>query len=280
MKKRINIARTVIFAVFVLIIILWAVPLVWAVLTSFKQEAEIRAGGFTFLPQVWSLENYERLLGNPDRAPVVKWFLNSLIISGGGVISSLCIVSMAAYGYSRLEFKGRDRLFLTLMALSMLPSIAGTIPLYKIISMFGWVNHKVAVIVPGLGGMGNVFLMRQFMLGIPKDFDESAKIDGATSWQIFLRIIVPMSKPILAVVALFSFTGSWNDFLWPSIVFNDVEAMPLTAGLQLLLGSYGTFEIGVVLAGTCLALIPTLVLYLFAGKYFMMSLSLNAGIKG
>ena len=137
----------------------------------------------------------------------------------------------------------------------------------------------MAMIVPAASGVFNIFLVRQFMDNIPKDFDEAAQIDGAGEFTIFTKIILPLVKPVLLVVALFSFTGSWNDFLWPSIVFNDVERMPITAGLQLLQGMYDV-KPGLLMAGALIAIVPTFILYLFAQKYFLQSMSLSAGVKG
>jgi multiple sugar transport system permease protein len=123
-----------------------------------------------------------------------------------------------------------------------------------------------------------LFLVRQFALGIPKALDESAKIDGANEFQIFFHIILSLLKPVLTVVALFSFTGSWNDFLWPSIILNSVDTMPITPGLQLLQGQYLTYP-GLGTAGALICLVPSLLLYLFAQKYFMQSMTLSAGVK-
>lgn len=276
-KKMIKLAA---FFLLLVVIVIWAMPLVWAVLTSFKPEQEIKTGGFSFLPDQWTIENYAKILGNKDTAPIVKWFGNSMVISCSVAIVTVVIVAITAYGYARLNFKWRDEIFFIIMAISLFPSIINIIPLYQMISKLDWVNNKLAMIVPGLGAVTNIFLVRQFLMGIPKDFDEAAKIDGASEFQIFGRIILPMMKPVLTVVALFSFTASWNDFLWPAIVFNDVDRMPLTAGLQLLQGAYGNFQIGAILAAACLALVPTFILYLGAQRYFMQSLSLNSGIKG
>ncbi len=255
-------------------------PIFWAVCTSFKTESEIKTKGFGFLPQKWTIENYLNILKNTDNAPIVRWFCNSMFIATIVAVLTVFLVALTAYGYSRLQFKYRDQLFFFIMAVSLFPSVTNIIPLYQVISWFDWVNTPVAMILPALGGVTNVFLARQFLLGVPKDFDEAAKIDGAGEFDVFFRIILPVMKPILTVVALFSFTGSWNDFLWPTIVFNDVEKMPLTAGLQLLQGAYGGFQIGPILAGACLAMIPTFILYLFAQKYFLQSMSLGSGIKG
>lgn len=280
MKNRTRAARCAVFVFLTLTAAVWIIPIMWAVFTSFKTETEIKTKGFGFLPKVWTAENYVNILQNTDNAPIVRWFVNSMVMAVAVVLLSLIIVSLTAYGYSRLKFKYRDQLFYTIMAISLFPSVINIIPLYKIISVFDWVNNAMAMIIPGLGGVTNIFLVRQFSLGIPKEFDEAARIDGAGEFRIFTMVILPMLKPVLTVVALFSFTGVWNDFLWPTIVFNDVEKMPLTAGLQLLQGAYGGFQLGPILAAACIAMIPTFLLYLFAQKYFLQSMSLSAGVKG
>jgi multiple sugar transport system permease protein len=194
------------------------------------------------------------------------------------VILVLIVTSLAAYGYARLDFKGNNLIFSFLLASMMFPAIVNLIPLYDIMNSLGWVNSQLALIVPGAGSVGNVFLVRQFALNIPKSFDESAKIDGASEFQIFTRIILPMLRPVLIVTALFSFTGSWNDFLWPSVVMSGIDQLTITPGLQLLQGQYITYP-GLGAAGAVIAIIPTLLLFLFAQKYFMESLTLEAGLK-
>lgn len=257
---------------------IWIAPIIWAFFTSFKEEVEIVNQIHRLLPINWVLTNYTRVLFSTS-TPVLNWFFNSLFISFSHTILVLTVVSLSAFGYTRLKFKGRDALFFFLLGTMMFPSVVNLIPLFAIVDSFGWINSPLAVIVPGAAGVFNVFLVRQFMLGIPKEFDESARMDGANDLQIFLKVILPLIKPVLTVVALFSFTGSWNDFLWPSIVFNDIRSLPLTPGLQLLQGTYHQ-QIGSLLAGALFALIPTFCLYLLAQKYFMESLALSSGVKG
>jgi multiple sugar transport system permease protein len=150
-----------------------------------------------------------------------------------------------------------------------------------IVHRLGWVNTPLAVIVPGIAAVGNVFLVRQFMTGLPKSYDESARMDGASDFTIYLKIIVPLIKPVLIVTSIFSFTGSWNDFLWPTIVLNDVRQLTITAGMLLLQDIYGNYMMmGQLMASAFLAMIPTSLLFLFAQKYFIESLNLNTGLKG
>ncbi len=257
---------------------IWMFPVLWAVLTSFKSEYEIQGSGFHLIPKEWTLENYLKLIVDNDSTPVFKWFLNSLIIAVGHMLLVLVIVSLAAYGFTRLQFRFRNQLFAVLLSTMMLPSVINLIPNFKIVDSLGWTNTFLAVIVPGAASVYNLFLVKQFMDGIPKELDESALVDGANRFQIFWHIILPLSRPVLTVVALFSFTGSWNDFLWPSIVMTDIDRLPITPGLQLLQGQYMTYP-GIGTAGAILALLPTFLLYLVAQKNFMQSMSLNSGIK-
>lgn len=259
--------------------IIWLVPLLYGVLTSFKSEMELLTSGSRLLPIEWVLTNYTELLVNNTSAPLVRWFLNSLFISVSHTILVLFVVSFSAFAYSRLSFKGKNVLFSFLLATMMFPGVVNLIPLYKIMDILGWVNTPWAMIVPGAAGVFNIFLVKQFMDNIPKDFDEAAQIDGASELTIFTRIILPLIKPVLLVVTLFSFTGSWNDFLWPSIIFNDIEKMPITSGLQLLQGMYQA-QPTLLMAGALIAIVPTFILYLFAQKYFLQSMSLSAGVKG
>lgn len=278
MKKK-SISNIIALLFLIVMAAIWLVPLLYGVLTSFKSEMELMTAGFKLLPIEWVLTNYTELLVNNTSTPLVQWFTNSLVISVSHTLLVLVVVSFSAFAYSRLQFRGKNVLFSFLLATMMFPSVVNLIPLYKIVDIFGWVNSPLAMIVPGAAGVFNIFLVKQFMDNIPKDFDEAAQIDGASDFTIFARIILPLIKPVLLVVALFSFTGSWNDFLWPSIVFNDIEKMPITSGLQLLQGMYQA-QPTLLMAGALVAIIPTFILYLFAQKYFLQSMSLSAGVKG
>ena len=280
MKKKTSLRRFIIGLLVGLICLIWVLPICYGILSSLKSEIEIKDLNFHFIPQTWTLENYKYVLTSTGNTPVLKWLVNSLVISTVSAAGSVILLSLAAYGYTRIKWKGRDKVFYCMLALSFFPQIVNIIPLYQIVNMFGWVNKMAAVIVPSLAGVTNMFLMRQFMLGIPKNFDEAARIDGAGEFTIYSRVIMTMMKPVVTVVVLFTFTSQWNDLLWPSIVFNDVQKMPLTPGLQLLMGAYGNFYLASILTAAVVSIIPTFLLYIFAQKYFLQSLSLSSGVKG
>lgn len=259
--------------------IIWIVPLLYGVMSSFKSNIEMQSVGFRFLPINWILTNYTRLLQNTANTPVFRWFWNSIVISGGSTILVLVVTSLSAFAFSRLRFKGKEPLFIFLLSTMMFPAVMNIIPLYKIMTFLGWANTPWAMIFPAATGAFNIFLVRQFMDNIPIAYDEAARIDGASDWQIFRIVILPLIKPVLYVVALFTFTATWNDFLWPSIVFSDINKMPITPGLKLLQGMY-VADIPTLMAGAIIAIIPTFILYLVAQKYFLQSMLLSVGVKG
>lgn len=269
------------FSILCVIVIIAVIPLFWILISSFKIDSEInKAGGFMFLPKTWTLRNFKEILNfNNKQLPVYHWFLNSIIVSGSQTVVAVIIYSMSAYAYAKLKFKGRDVIFLGIMFLSSFPAITNVIPLYKIMHTLGWLNNLIALVVPGLAGVLNIFLIRQFMYAIPDVILESARIDGAGEWRTFAGIVIPNCKPILIAVGLFTFTGSWNDFLWPSIVINNIDRLTLTAGLQLAKGVYGN-QVARMCTIATIAIIPMIVLYLFTQKYFVKGISLDSGVKG
>lgn len=271
-------AQALAFIFLFLFSIFWLFPMAWTILSSFKSEVEIMKTGYRFTPIDWVLDNYKEILAS-NTAPIFLWFRNSIFISTIHTLLMLLISSLAAYSFARLEYKGRDFIFWSLIATMMFPAVVNLIPTFKIVHLLGWINTPWAVIVPGLGGVFNIYLIRQFLLGIPKTLDEAARIDGASPLQIYWRIILPLSRPVLTVVALFSFTGSWNDFLWPSIVMNDIDRMPLTPGLKLLQGAFSA-QLGPLSSAAVIAIVPPIILYLFAQKYFLSGINLSSGVKG
>lgn len=276
-------AKTSWFAFGILFVIAFIalIPLVWILISSFKVHQEVvQAGGFLYLPKTWTLKNFTELLSASNKQlPIYYWFVNSIIVSGSQTVLAVVIYSMAAYAYAKLHFKGRDVIFYTIMFLCSFPAITNIIPMYKMMHMFHWLNKPIALIVPGLAGIYNIFLIRQFMLAIPDVILESARIDGASEFRIYRQIILPSCKPILIAVGLFTFTGSWNDFLWPSIAINNLDRLTLTAGLQLAKGVYAN-QVPQMSAIATVAIAPMIVLYLFTQKYFVKGISLSSGVKG
>lgn len=269
------------FGLLFVLAVITLIPVLWIIISSFKVETEvIQAGGFLFFPHTWTLENFAEILSfHNKQLPVYYWFLNSFIVSGIQTLLAVFLFSLSAYAYAKLHFKGRDFIFIAMMFLSSFPAITNIIPMYRIMHNLHWLNHLVSLIVPGLAGVYNIFLIRQFMIGIPDSLLESARIDGAGEFYIYRKIIVPCCKPILIAVGLFCFTGSWNDFLWPSIAINNIDRLTLTAGLQLAKGVYGN-KIAQMSAIATIAIIPMIILYGFTQKYFVKGINISSGVKG
>ncbi|WP_026674028.1 carbohydrate ABC transporter permease [Alkalihalobacterium bogoriense] len=281
MFKNIKVSKYLSYLFLIIVSAIWVIPVIFGISTSFRSQTEVVNEGFRLLPVNWIVDNYVAILHNTSSAPIMQWIWNSVFIATTHTLLVIAVISITGYGYTRMKFKGRDALFFTLLAISFFPNVVNLIPSYKIIDILGWVNTPWAMIVPGLAGMANIFLVRQFMKGVPMELDESARVDGASDFTIFFRIVLPLIKPILIVCGLFSFVGSWNDFLWPVIVYTDVQKMPVTAGLLLLQDVYGNYRmIGQLMGSAVLAIIPTLLLFFFAQKYFISAINLNSGIKG
>lgn len=280
-RKKISAEKTVSFIILLFFAVLFIVPMVWVFLSAFKVDAELkRAGGFMFLPQTWTLQNFIEILDPAnEKVPIYKWFGNSVLVAGIYTVISIIIVSMSAYAYGKLKFKGRDVLFLAVLFISSFPAIVNIVPLYQTMKVLKWVNTPMALIFPGLAGTFHIFLVKQFMIDIPDSIIEAGKIDGAGDIRIFFSLVFPMLKPILVVVGIFSFTGIWNDFLWPSIVMNDVDKLTLTAGLQLARGTYETF-VSKLSAVSVVSIAPMILLYCVAEKWMVKGVQISAGVKG
>lgn len=279
-KKHLKPAQVVSFSVLLIFAIIFLIPLLWIILSAFKVDMEInQAGGFMFFPNTWTLDNFAEILRpNNRQLPVYNWFANSFFISITHSILAVLVTSSSAYAYAKLTFKGRDTIFLLMLLLSTFPAITNIIPMYRLMLNFGWLNTPWALIVPGLAGIMSIFLIRQFLYGIPDSLLEAARIDGSNDFGIYFRLILPLSKPILTVVALFSFTGNWNDFLWPTIAINNIDNLTLTAGLQLARGVYGN-QVARMSTIATVAVVPMIILYLLMEKHFAKGLSIQSGVK-
>ena len=273
-KKKIDVSQIIVISILCVICLLWVFPLIYIVLTSFRTDKSIMFEGFQFFPTKWTLLTYKSVLANTSDAPIVKWFINSLISSLVTALLVVLLSALSAYGFSRLRFKGKKPLFGFLMLTMMIPSVITLIPNYVTISTLGLKNNLLALILPSLGGVTNIFLIRQFLYSVPKELDEAAAIDGAGRFRTFFQIILPQIIPVLITVGLFTFLGSWNDLLWPSIVMTDVENRTLTAGLSLLSGQYDR-EKASLMASTVLSVIPVMVIYVCVQKYLLKGMSLN-----
>ena len=238
-----NLGKIIAFAFMAVLTVVWLMPLVWAIFSSLKpsMEAKQYLKLRNILPIKWTIENYQYVFSTAT-TPVFQWMGNSFIVSIAQTVLVLFLTSTSAYAYERLRFRGKEAIFWTVFGLSMFPNVVGLVPQFQIMNMLRWLDKLPSVIFPGVTGVFNIFLIRNFLKTVPKDLDEAASIDGAGPWRIYHQIILPSIKPVLTVVALFAFTGAWNDFVWPSIALTNPKNLTLTPGLRLLQVSEGNFN--------------------------------------
>ncbi|SDS69966.1 carbohydrate ABC transporter permease [Microbacterium paraoxydans] len=250
-------------------------PFVWQLLTSFKTLSDSVQVPPSFLPREWVFTNFAEVF---DSMPFGQMFLNSVLLTVGRTVGQVALCTMAGYAFARIAFPGRNALFVVFLSVLMVPSQLYLLPQYEIIQALGWLNTLQALIVPGIFSAFGTFLMRQFFLSMPAELEEAARIDGANPWQTFWRIMVPLAKPGIIALVVFTVLWSWNDLLWPLIVTTDPAKMPLSVGLSQLVGIHGT-DYPVLMAGALLATLPMLVTFMILQRQFIQAIAFS-GTKG
>jgi multiple sugar transport system permease protein len=266
------------YAGLILLTFVFVAPLLWMLSTSLKPNYLTTRFPPQWIPRTFSGEGYQTILTTSSANPALRWFLNSLIASSAHTVLVLVTASMAAYALARMHFRGKNLMFVVIVLTLVIPQFVFLIGNYLIVQSFGWLDTLLAVIVPGAAGAFGVFFLRQFFLSLPLELEEAALIDGANRLQIFLRIILPLSKAPLATLAVLSFLTNWNDILWPVYVLLSPQSFTLPPGLAILQGAYNT-NYTVIMAGGVLASIPVLVIYTFAQRYIIEGVS-RSGLKG
>jgi len=267
------------FVTFVLIAgsMLILLPLWWMISTSLKSPAEIAQYPPTFFPKEFHFNNYIEAW---QTAPFTRWALNTLFLASVGTIGSVLVNSLVAYGFAKIHFKGRNPLFILVLSTMLIPGFVTMVPQYILFSKLGWVNTYLPLLVPAfLGSAFFIFLLRQFMLGIPNELMEAAVLDGAGHLQIWWHIMLPLTKPALITVAIFSFNGAWNDLLGPLLYINDESMYTLQIGLQTFKGTVQT-QWHYLMAMSVTVLLPVIFLFFFFQKYFIEGSNLSSGTKG
>jgi multiple sugar transport system permease protein len=260
-----------------LIALIFIIPLLWNISTSLKPKAHWFTRELQWIPQQLTWANYEKIFGDPG-TPIAHWFANSVWVASIHTVVILALDSLAAYAYGRLEFPGRKKLYAMLLSTMFLPGILFLVPNFVAINRLGLLNDYAGVLLPGFSGVFGIFFMRQFYESIPKDLEEAALIDGASTFQVFGKVVLPLSKPALATLGIILFLGSWNDFLWPLLVLKDRAMQTLQPGLRTLQGAY-TMEYGSMLAGAMIVAVPVLILYVFLQRFIVQSVTVT-GLKG
>jgi len=262
--------------------VLWLAPIGWVVATSLKPAENIIRLPPEWIPwPVTGAHYHEVLLGSSRTARIGRAFVNSLVVSIGSVVVVLGTSALAAYPLARMRFPGRDLIFALLVGSLMIPNAVLLVPQYVLTQQLGWLSTYQGLIVPEAAMLFafGVFLLRQFFLGMPRELEDAARIDGAGPWQVFWRIIVPLSQPVLAALAIFAFRSAWNDFLWPLIAVNRPEMFPLPVALALLRSAYSSESYGPIMAGAALSAVPLLVVFVVANRRIVEGVRLS-GLKG
>ncbi|MBW7881903.1 MAG: carbohydrate ABC transporter permease [Caldilineaceae bacterium] len=252
------------------------IPLLWMLSTSVKARWEIFAYPPQWIPDTWHWENYVDAF---TKYPLGRFMLNSSLLVMANLIGELLSVPLVAYGFARLRFPGRDLLFFVMLGTMMIPIHSRLIPLFAMYTRLGWINTYLPLIVPAFTGSAFfIFLLVQYIRTLPRDLDEAARIDGAGTWAILYRIILPLCKPPLAIVVVYTFWWTWNDFLLPLIFLNSFELFPIQLGLALFKGRYSV-EWNLFMAATLASIIPVLILYFFAQRQLIGGIA-SVGLKG
>lgn len=253
-------------------------PFLWLLFSSFKSGADIVRIPVTLLPERWTLEAYQMVM-DPTRANLPIAYVNSILVTSGTVISVLLTASMGGFVFSRLDFPGRDYLFYFVLATTMVPFLTLLIPLYIVMRELHLLNSLWGVWVPGIFSSFGIFLCRQFVYGIPRELYDAAKIDGSGDFAIYRNIILPLTKPVLSALAIFTFLGSFNAYLWPLVVLNDEDKLTLPLIIARMANRFGGTDYQAVMAGSVLVSIPPLLVFLFFQRNFVRGIALT-GIKG
>ncbi|MFB6963044.1 carbohydrate ABC transporter permease [Streptomyces sp. NPDC056309] len=255
-----------------------AAPFLWMALSAFKTKRDLTASPPVWIPSHWTLSNFSALL---DQLDMPRYFMNSLVVAVSVSACNLLFCSMLGYALAKLRFTGRQKIFGVVLAALMVPSNLMILPLYVLMNQLGLIDTHAGLVLPFAAGAFGVFLMRQFMQGVPDELLEAARIDGAGEWYIFFRIVLPLVKPALATLTIFTFLGSWNNFIWPLIATNDPGKYTLPVALATFANDPNRTVAGgngMLMAGSLLVVLPVLVVFTVLQRHFTQGIA-TAGLK-
>lgn len=255
--------------------ILTLAPFIWMVSVSLMPEGGANQFPPRLLPKEISWEHYRRLFGQMN---IVRYFINSIVVSVSVTVISLVFNSMAGYAFAKYRFPGKNKLFSLLLSAMVIPAQVTMLPLFLMLNRLGLINTYWGIIIPGMASIYGIFLIRQYIISIPDSLIEAARIDGASDFYIYWKIILPLAKPILVTLALFTFMGAWNDFLWPLIILTRDNMYTLPVALANLMGEH-VQDTELMMAGSVITILPVLIVFLAMQKYYIRGIMLG-GVKG
>lgn len=271
LKDKLFLAGLTIFA------LIWMAPIIWTVVTSFRPEPALQRNLASFIPHPFTTENWTFILSSSS---LWKWFGNSLVVSTTHTIAQLTVCSLAAYAFARLDFYFKRPLYIIVLIGLMVPFEATFLPVYLLFAEMKLHNTLIALILPGIASSFAVFLMTQFFRGIPKELEEAAMMDGAGRFRIFLQIIMPLSVPVITALAIFTFLGNWNSYLWPIISATSSEVYTLVIGLRKISQSWGFVDFyGRNMAAAVFTALPIIIFFFVFQRRIISGISINSGIK-
>jgi multiple sugar transport system permease protein len=274
-SRPLSIGSSVSQGMLVLVALLWLFPFIWMVSTALKANAEVFASPPRLVGDQIQWGNFAAAW---NYVPFGRFMLNGLLVGGIGTLLVLITSSSAAYAFARLNFRGRDRLFLAYLGTLMVPQEVIVVPMFILMKHFGWVDSYRALILPWAFTAFGTFLLRQFFLTIPREMEDAARMDGASRFRILWNIILPMATPALAVLAVFTFINYWNSFLWPLIIINSQEHATVPLGLNMFMGQYGS-QWNYLMAASTISILPSVLLVLATQRYLVEGIALT-GVGG
>jgi multiple sugar transport system permease protein len=275
-KEPLTLWDVVSFALLAIVALAFLFPFFWMVTNALRSNDEVLAIPPRLLPSTVMWQNF---IDAWLHLPFGQFFLNSAIVATGVTVLTVVVSCMAAYAFARLRFPGRDNLLIVYLGTLMIPQAMLVIPLFLIVSKLGWVNTYQGMILPMAFSSFGTFLLRQFFMQIPKELEEAAMVDGASRLTILIRIIIPVSIPAISLLALFTFIGQWNNFLWPLIVVNGMERATLPLGLTMFQTQQGT-QWNFMMAGATLSMIPGVFLAIALQRFIYRGIALSSGFGG
>ena len=273
-KQRFPLGTVLVYLLCVLVALITLVPFVWMILGSLKSATEVTQFPPTLFPDTFVWQNYVEVFTS---VPFLRYIFNSFVVASTVTFVALIFHAMAGYSLARLEYPGRDWFFIGIVITLMIPFSVTLIPTFILVRSLGWLDSYAGLIIPSIFNAFGIFLLRQFYLGLPGELEEAALLDGATPAGIFFRIALPLSRPILATLAVFFFLYNWNNYLWPLVVTRSEEMQVIQVAIAGFAGEYAT-QWQLIMAGSTVAAVPGLILYLFLQRYLIEGIKLS-GLK-
>jgi len=274
-RRRVRVSTVLMTAGVTLTTLVVLLPLFIVLFTAFKPTAEVNAYPPTLLPDAWTMANFERIFTD---LPFARLIGNSFLFAGGVTLFAVAFDALAAYALARIDFRGRQVLLIAIIATLMIPFQATLIPVYQIVTDLGWVNTFAGLIVPRAADAFGIFFLRQFFIGLPRDLDNAARIDGASELRVFWQIVLPNARPAILTLAIYIFVNNWNDLLWPLVFTTQQEMGTITSGLTQLTGPGGIVPYGVMMAGALVAVVPLVLAFMLVQRKFIESIA-TTGLK-